>query len=931
MNEMLHMDNHFSLVLALCILIISNSCICTHGNGLSSSVTMKSPPRPPATVNVGALLAYNTTMGRVAKQAIEMALEDVNNSPSLLNGTQLVLTMMDSNCSAFLGTAAALELMKKNNVAIVGPQFSVLAHVVSSVANELHIPILSFGATDPTLTSLQYPYFFRVAHSDFYEMTAVAAVIGYYDWKNVVAVYIDDDYGRNGISALSDVLGNVGAKFFYKAALPPGASKNEIGSVMVQLALMESRIFVVHMNPDAGLNLFSEALYLGMLSNGYVWIATDWLSSALDSTTLDYDTMNSLQGVICLRRHIPLSDQEHAFTVRWNNLNKAGSVDARLNAFGLYAYDAVWAIAHSIDTFLSRGGNVSFTDYPQLSSASGSKTELAKLKVFGGGPQLQKILLQTNFTGLTGPVKFDRNGDLLGSTFQIINIVGTGYRKVGYWANQSGLSVIPPDIRGSNSHAIHSVGQKLYDVIWPGENKLVPRGWALPDNGKHLVIGVPRKVGFQEFVRIEGNNTMSGFCIDVFVAAVSLLPYAFPYTFVPFGDGHSTPDINALVQQVALKKFDAVVGDITIVTNRSKIVDFTQPYIEAGLAVVAPLRTRNSSGTWAFLQPFTIQMWCTTGAFFLVIGAVVWILEHKTNPDFRGHPKKQALTVLWFSFSTLFNAQRENVGSNLGRVVLIVWLFVVLIISSSYTASLTSILTVQQLSPTITGLDNLIGSDAPIGYPAGSFIKNYLSELNIAESRLKPVYSTASYAHALSLGPSEGGVAAIVDTLPVIQLFLSTQCNFTIVGSEFTKGGWGFAFPKGSQLAIDFSTAILTLSETGDLQRIHDKWLSQNSCGSQTNQVDSTQLHLKSFWGLFLIIGVASFASLVAFLGRAIWQFIQHFRDKETGDEPTSVSRSFPSNSARILRSFFDFIDEKEISRRRKGPTDNSETSGRRT
>jgi len=107
---MLHMDNHFSLVLALCILIISNSCICTHGNGLSSSVTMKSPPRPPATVNVGALLAYNTTMGRVAKQAIEMALEDVNNSPSLLNGTQLVLTMMDSNCSAFLGTAAGTVL-----------------------------------------------------------------------------------------------------------------------------------------------------------------------------------------------------------------------------------------------------------------------------------------------------------------------------------------------------------------------------------------------------------------------------------------------------------------------------------------------------------------------------------------------------------------------------------------------------------------------------------------------------------------------------------------------------------------------------------------------------------------------------------------------------------------------------------------------------
>jgi ionotropic glutamate receptor len=214
-------------------------------------------------------------------------------------------------------------------------------------------------------------------------METIAAVIGSYEWRNFVSVYMDDDYGRNGISAMSDALRNVRSEIYHKEALPPGASKNDIGSVLVQLALMESRIFVVHMNPDAGLNLFSEALYLGMLKNGYVWIATDWLSSALDSTILDYDTMNSLQGVISLRRHIPVSDQEHDFTVRWNNLHKAGSVDAFLNAFGFYAYNVVWAIAHSIHTFISEGGIVSFTDYPHVSSASGKKTKLAKLKVFG--------------------------------------------------------------------------------------------------------------------------------------------------------------------------------------------------------------------------------------------------------------------------------------------------------------------------------------------------------------------------------------------------------------------------------------------------------------------------------------------------------------------------------------------------------------------
>jgi glutamate receptor, ionotropic, plant len=48
--------------------------------------------------------------------------------------------------------------------------------------------------------------------------------------------------------------------------------------------------------------------------------------------------------------------------------------------------------------------------------------------------------------------------------------------------------------------------------------------------------------------------------------------------------------------------------------------------------------------------------------------------------------------------------------------VLVIWLFVVLIIQSSYTASLTSILTVQQISTPIHGIGDLRTTDDPIGF-----------------------------------------------------------------------------------------------------------------------------------------------------------------------------------------------------------------------
>ena len=135
----------------------------------------------------------------------------------------------------------------------------------------------------------------------------------------------------------------------------------------------------------------------------------------------------------------------------------------------------------------------------------------------------------------------------------------------------------------------------------------------------------------------------------------------------------------------------------------------------------------------------------------------------------------------------------ENTVSSLARLVLIIWLFVVLIINSSYTASLTSMLTVQQLTSPVKGIDSLIERKERIGYQDGSYVAKYLNEqLGVPKSLLVPLNSEDAYAEALKKGPKNGGVAAVVDERAYMELFLSSRCDFTIVGPEFTKNGWGF-------------------------------------------------------------------------------------------------------------------------------------------
>lgn len=135
----------------------------------------------------------------------------------------------------------------------------------------------------------------------------------------------------------------------------------------------------------------------------------------------------------------------------------------------------------------------------------------------------------------------------------------------------------------------------------------------------------------------------------------------------------------------------------------------------------------------------------------------------------------------------------EDTVSTLGKMVMVVWLFLLMVITSSYTASLTSILTIQQLSSPITGIDSLIATNSPIGYQVGSFVYNYLTEiLYVPSSRLVSLRNPEEFERALRRGPWNGGVAAIIDELPYVELFLSERTDFGIIGQPFTRSGWGF-------------------------------------------------------------------------------------------------------------------------------------------
>ncbi|KAI8525627.1 hypothetical protein RHMOL_Rhmol13G0245100 [Rhododendron molle] len=160
----------------------------------------------------------------------------------------------------------------------------------------------------------------------------------------------------------------------------------------------------------------------------------------------------------------------------------------------------------------------------------------------------------------------------------------------------------------------------------------VVEGASTEHQTEKLIIGVPGNASFKNFVKITSSSqnpnekkNYTGFCIQVFKEVWKRLDYPVLYEFVEFNGGYDD-----LVANVANKTFSAAVGDITILAERWKDVEFTEPFTESGLAMVVPVKP--SPKAWIFLEPFTLAMWLAAAAVLVYTMFIVWdYLRHQSS------------------------------------------------------------------------------------------------------------------------------------------------------------------------------------------------------------------------------------------------------------------------------------------------------------
>lgn len=314
-------------------------------------------------------------------------------------------------------------------------------------------------------------------------------------------------------------------------------------------------------------------------------------------------------------------------------------------------------------------------------------------------------------------------------------------------------------------------------------------------SSKTLVIGT---VQTPPFVIHNADGTWSGIDIDLANAVFNELGYA-----CDFRD----TSLEGVLTGVANGTFDAGVAALSITAEREGTLDFTQPYFVSGLGIAVPAR---HDASWfpmmrSFFKLVPLRVIAGLIGLLLATGFLVWLFERKRNPrQFGGRPTTGIGSAFWWAAVTMTGVgYGDKVPVSLGgRIVGVVWMFCGVVLISSFTATITSSLTVNQLQGPVQNLGDL--SDARVGAVAYTTGAEYLTAHHI---RFTSYNSSEQALQELSAGHLD----AVIFDAPVLKYEIRQkyQGRLSVLPQTFDRQYYGIALRPGNPLRKRLDQAIL--------------------------------------------------------------------------------------------------------------------------
>jgi ABC-type amino acid transport substrate-binding protein len=285
-------------------------------------------------------------------------------------------------------------------------------------------------------------------------------------------------------------------------------------------------------------------------------------------------------------------------------------------------------------------------------------------------------------------------------------------------------------------------------------------------------------------------------------------------------------DLNGLLDGVENGSLDVGVGALTVTAERAAKLNFTQPFYITGLGIA--VRPQGGGSGWLevvtrfFSWQFLVVVLSLAGL-LLAAGLFLWLFEHKKNPEMFGGYKGIGTSFWWAAVTMTTVGYGDTAPVTLGgRLVGLVWMFAALIVVSSFTASITSSLTIGRLGGQVHGPGDLSRVGLRVATVAESTSAEYLRNHRI---RYRTYRSVKAAVEALV----QHRVGAVVYDAPTLKYIVNKQYHdkAAVLPNTFNEQEYAFALHLNSGLRKSINVALLKIIHGPSWQDVLYRYLGQ--------------------------------------------------------------------------------------------------------
>ena len=349
-----------------------------------------------------------------------------------------------------------------------------------------------------------------------------------------------------------------------------------------------------------------------------------------------------------------------------------------------------------------------------------------------------------------------------------------------------------------------------------------------PVNGKTLIVGIDP---IPPFALQTEEGQWHGITWAIWHLAASSLGWTYEIKLMP---------LEKIIPALVAGEIDVAATAYGITEKREAKVDFTVPYYFSAFGV-ATAKPKGIHAWMAFIKDvfssYLLKLVLTLTAILLFVSVLFWLCERRKVSERNGSGFFRGIgNAFLLSSETMTTVgYGENVPrTKMGRLVVCIWMFVSIVLLTSFTASITSSLTTIQLKKTRYNLNDLrhirVGC---LALPSRSAL--YLEKQDIAHQSFETV-------HAALQAVYQRKIDAVVYDFSTLQYLVQEDYReeLTVLPHTFHPKFLALPLPPDSPLRRPLNQAILAVMETPVWHRILVSYIGKDAVPSMLPFVQQT-------------------------------------------------------------------------------------------